>query len=96
MEKTCQTPFSAKLLKKPPKKPKNLECRTREYLAQSEMDRLRKTARGGRHGHRDDTLILLMFRHGLRVGEITTLRWDQLDLKQGLLHSTLAILKNRI
>ena len=27
-----------------------------------------------------------MFRHGLRVGEIVSLRWDQIDLRQGLLH----------
>ena len=79
MEKGSQAPFSAKLLKRPPKKPKNLDCRTREYLTQSEIDLLRKAARcQGRHGHRDDTLILLMFRHGLRVGEVITLRWEQL------------------
>ncbi len=27
-----------------------------------------------------------MFRHGLRVSEVTTLRWDQIDLQKGLLH----------
>ena len=87
MEKTRQTPFSAKLRSQPPRKPKNRDCRSREYLSQSEINQLRKAARAqGRHGHRDDTLILLMFRHGLRVGEITTLRWDQADLKQGILH----------
>lgn len=87
MEKSSQTPFSAKLPKKPPKKLKNRDYRTREYLTQSEIDQLRKAARGqGRHGHRDDTLILLMFRHGLRVGEIIALRWEQVDLRQGLLY----------
>ena len=87
MEKTRQAPFSAKLSNPPPKKPKNLDRRTREYLTQYEIDQLRKAARcQGRHCHRDDTLILLMFRHGLRVGEVITLRWDQVDLKQGLLH----------
>ncbi len=89
MEKTSQPPFSAKLVGVPPKKLKNLECRTREYLAQSEINQLRKSAKNsGRHGHRDDTLILLMFRHGLRVGEVITLRWEQIDLRQGLLHVT--------
>ena len=65
-----KTPFSAKLSNVPPKKPKNKERRSREYLSQTEIDKLRKAARSyGRHSHRDDTLILIMFRHGLRVGE---------------------------
>ena len=42
----------------------------------------------GRHGHRDQTLILLAYRHGLRVGELVSLRWEQIDLKQGHLHVT--------
>lgn len=70
MENTYQAPFSAKLLNKPPRKPKNLDRRTREYLTQDEINNLRKAAKSsGRHGHRDDTLILLMFRHGFRAGE---------------------------
>jgi type 1 fimbriae regulatory protein FimE len=81
------TPFSAKLPNQPPKKPKNKDQRSREYLTQTEVDRLRKAARSsGRHGHRDDTLILILFRHGLRVSEAIALRWDQVDLQQGLLH----------
>jgi type 1 fimbriae regulatory protein FimB/type 1 fimbriae regulatory protein FimE len=31
-------------------------------------------------------LILVAYRHGLRVGELISLRWDQVDLKQGLLY----------
>jgi len=85
-----QTPFSAKLSKKktkPPRKPKNTDKRQREYLTDAEVERLRKAAaHQGRHGLRDDTLILLMFRHALRVGETVTLRWEQIDLKKGLLH----------
>lgn len=94
-----QTPFSAKFvnsrenlynkntIKLPPKKQKYANLRTREYLSISEIDKIRKAARSyGRHGHRDDTLILLMFRHGLRVGEATTLRWEQVDFQQGFLH----------
>jgi type 1 fimbriae regulatory protein FimB/type 1 fimbriae regulatory protein FimE len=42
----------------------------------------------GRHGSRDATLITLMYRHGFRVSEVVALRWDQIDLKQGLLHVT--------
>lgn len=40
----------------------------------------------GRHRHRDATLILIAYRHALRVSELIALRWDQVDLKQGLLH----------
>ena len=40
----------------------------------------------GRHGSHDATLILLAFRHGLRVGELVTLRWEQVDWRRGTLH----------
>ena len=40
----------------------------------------------GRHGNRDQTLLIVMYRHGLRVTEAVSLRWDQVDLKAGLLH----------
>ena len=33
-----------------------------------------------REGHRDRTLILVMYRHGLRVSELVALRWDQVVL----------------
>ena len=82
-----QIPFSAKLKNPPPKKLKNETYRTREFLTEQEINQLRTAARRhGRHGHRDDTLILMMFRHGLRVSEVIALRWEQVDLKQGLLH----------
>jgi type 1 fimbriae regulatory protein FimE len=66
---------------------KNSEYRSREYLTESEVDKL-ITAAGqvGRHGHRDATLIMLTYRHGLRVTELVSLRWDQIDLKLGLIH----------
>jgi type 1 fimbriae regulatory protein FimE len=90
MPKTSrQLPISAKLKNIPPIKPRNKECRSREYLTDTEIAKLRKAARNkGRHGVRDATLILLMFRHGLRVSEVTTLRWDKIDLEKGLLHVT--------
>jgi len=72
---------------KPPRKLKNSILRSREYLSQSEIDQLRKAARQhGYHAFRDDTLIFIMFRHGLRVSEIIALRWEQIDLKNGLMH----------
>lgn len=78
-----QPPFSGKL----PRKPKNKDVRTREYLTKAEVDKLIDVARKtGRHGHRDATLILIAYRHGLRVSELVSLRCDQIDLSQGLLH----------
>jgi type 1 fimbriae regulatory protein FimB/type 1 fimbriae regulatory protein FimE len=65
----------------------NRERRTREHLTPQEVDKLINAAsRVGRYGHRDATLILVAYRHGLRVSELVALRWDQIDLEQGLLH----------
>ena len=78
-----QPSFSGKM----PQKPKNVDVRSREYLTPVEVDKLMTTAgKIGRHGHRDKTLILVMYRHGLRVSELITLRWDQVDLNSGLVH----------
>lgn len=71
----------------PPRRVSNKERRSREYLTPAEIDQLTDAAsRTGRHGHRDATLILIGYRHGLRVSELVALRWDQMDLAQGLLH----------
>lgn len=85
-EANAQTPKMAKF-NNPPLRKFNRDVRTREYLTNNEIDILRKAARANsRYGHRDDTLILMMFRHALRTGEVITLRWEQIDFKQGLLH----------
>jgi integrase len=53
----------------------------------AEVDLLMQTARRhGRYGHRNATMILLAYRHGLRVAELCSLRWDQVDLHQGCVH----------
>ena len=64
----------------------NAYYRTREYLTEREVERLMKTAGDNRHGHRDSTMILIAFRHGLRASELCALRWDQVDLAHGRLH----------
>jgi len=65
----------------------NSVYRSREYLTDAEVTALMKTAAHvGRHGMRDAALILIAYRHGLRVSELGSLRWDQVDLQQGLLH----------
>jgi integrase len=70
-----------------PKRHTHADVRSREYLTAAEVTRLRKAARSmGRHGLRNDTMILLAYRHGLRVSELIRLRWDQFDLDQGFFH----------
>jgi type 1 fimbriae regulatory protein FimB/type 1 fimbriae regulatory protein FimE len=80
------TPFR-ECARKPPRKPKNADRRSREFLTPDEIELVIKAASSvGRHRHRDSTLILVAYRHGLRVSELVSLRWEQVDLKQGLLH----------
>jgi len=59
--------------------------RARDYLSPGEVDRLLDTAKTGRHGVRDHLLLLLMYRHGLRVSEAVDLRRDELDLDRARL-----------
>jgi len=39
-----------------------------------------------RNGHRDSTMILVAYRHGLRAAEVVTLRWDAIDFGHGRMH----------
>ena len=86
--------FSVKSKKKkkrkppgPPLKVPNLEKRSREYLTVAEVNKLIKAAKSvGRHGERDSLMILVAYRHALRVTELVELRWDQLDLSRARMH----------
>src|SRR5262249_27221207 len=70
-----------------PKRLPNSAYRVREYLTEKEVDRLIETARKrGRNGARDAAAILLAYRHGLRAAELCSLRWPQIDLRNGRLH----------
>jgi integrase len=60
--------------------------RSREHLTEREVERLIEAVKGNRQGHRDATMVLLAFRHGLRVAELVDLRWEQADLENALLH----------
>ena len=51
-----------------------------------EVDRLIDAAKANRWGHRDATMILVAFRHGLRSSELVDLRWDQIDFTHAVLH----------
>jgi type 1 fimbriae regulatory protein FimB/type 1 fimbriae regulatory protein FimE len=69
-----------------PRRRRNGDLRTREYLTEAEVERLMKAATGNRWGHRDATMILVAYRHGLRVSELAELRWDQVDFRTANLH----------
>jgi integrase len=45
-----------------------------------------EAAKDNRWGHRDSTMVLLAFRHGLRASELVDLRWEQVDLEHAILH----------
>jgi len=62
-----------------PKRLANAKYRKREYLTPTEVERLMKAARKNRQGHRDGTMILVCYRHGLRVSELVSLEWTQVD-----------------
>jgi type 1 fimbriae regulatory protein FimE len=73
----------------PPRRRRNAEVRTREHLTPEEVSKLLAAARRtGRNGSRDEAIVLLAYRHGLRVSELVALRWEQVELKAGLLHVT--------
>ena len=68
-----------------PRRRPNAEIRTREYLTETEVEKLIKAAGKNRWGHRDATMILVAYRHGLRACELVDLRWDQIDFNRATL-----------
>ena len=64
----------------------NAELRHREYLTEPEIEKMLKATGANRWGHRDATMILVAYRHGLRVGELIDLRWDQVEFENARLH----------
>jgi type 1 fimbriae regulatory protein FimB/type 1 fimbriae regulatory protein FimE len=63
----------------------NVTYRTREYLTGEEVDKLIEAAKRNRHGHRDSTMVLVAYRHGLRASELVSLQWTQIDFANAVM-----------
>jgi integrase len=48
-----------------------------KFLTEAQVEALAKAA----SNHRDRTMIMTAYRHGLRVSELVSLKWDQIDLE---------------
>jgi len=60
--------------------------RRREYLTAEEMAKLLSASKSSRNPERDYAILLLMFRHGLRVSELCSLKLSDLNLDAKELH----------
>ena len=72
--------------RRPPQRRPNADARTREYLTDTEVQKLMKAAGDNRNGHHDATMVRLAYRHGLRPVELVSLRWDAVDFAHGQIH----------
>ena len=61
---------------------------SREFLRACVRGKRAAWANRGRYGGRDALAIRMTARHGFRVSELCELRWDQIDLRAGLIHVT--------
>jgi type 1 fimbriae regulatory protein FimB len=81
-----QQSFCDELKKAPPGRGKNADSRSREYLTSEEVKKLRDAVKQNRYALRDNLIILMMYKHGLRVSELVSLRWDAVDFRTGHIH----------
>jgi type 1 fimbriae regulatory protein FimB/type 1 fimbriae regulatory protein FimE len=63
------------------RRPPNKDLRSREHLTEREVAKLIEAARGNPYGLRDSTMLLIAFRHGLRVSELCELQWTQVKFE---------------
>ncbi len=80
--KRSPTPVSGKV----PNRKANDALRTRSHLTEAEVTKLLKVAKQGRYGQRDYLMVLMAFRHGLRVSELCDLQWTDVDFQAGTLY----------
>lgn len=56
--------------------------RSKNFLSEKEIDELLEAAKKNRHGTRDHLILLMMYRHGLRVSEVISIKLADLNLQQ--------------
>ncbi len=69
--------------------PSTKSCKTsRNHLTASEVKLLIEAVKnqGGWYSFRNTTLILMLYRHGLRRSEAARLRWSDVDLSEGTIY----------
>jgi type 1 fimbriae regulatory protein FimB len=62
-----------------------IDAHAKNFLTESEMKKFLDAARKGRHSVRDFCLMLVAYRHGLRVSELIDIRLKDLDTETGRL-----------
>lgn len=78
---TRKTAPKRRKVKSDPVQPTDGHERNKDFLSEQEMERLLEAAKQNRHGTRDFLLLLMMYRHGLRVSEAIAVRRTDVDLK---------------
>jgi type 1 fimbriae regulatory protein FimB len=59
--------------------------RAKNFLTEAEIEKFLRSSRKGRHGVRNFAMMLLAYRHGLRVSELVNIRMSDTDLDSGRL-----------
>src|SRR5215204_6987675 len=67
----------------PTKSNETIDQNAKNFLTDSEMKKFLAAARKSRHGVRNFCLMLVAYRHGLRVSELVDIRLKDLDLETG-------------
>lgn len=77
-----QAPSNRRKVKSDPVRAADGHERRKDYLSENEVGALLEAAKQGRHGIRNHLLLLLMYRHGLRVSEVIRIRMADVNLAQ--------------